>query len=70
VFGAALLVASLVIAGLTAGLATVQNESHGFFLGVRLHGLGSQVLLERSNGANHAGGFVGTYIGPYARLDR
>jgi xylan 1,4-beta-xylosidase len=116
------------VAGQTAGLAAFQNEFHHFFLGVRRHGAGLQILLERSAGPDHdggpqtiarvdlpapapdlvylkiegdgraysfsyatrpagwlvlndhedgtilstivAGGFVGTYVGPCARIDR
>ena len=43
------------VAGQTAGLAAFQNESHNFFLGVRRHGPGLQVLLERSAGGDHGG---------------
>ena len=108
-------------AGVAAGLAVFQNETHSFFLGVRRHEGGDEVFLERNGGAPRAevvataslpeggrialriagnggayafayavspgdwkilrekedgtllstaraGGFVGAYVGPFARL--
>lgn len=43
------------VAGETAGLAAFQNESHHYSLGVRRHGAGLQVLLERSAGEGPGG---------------
>jgi alpha-N-arabinofuranosidase len=34
--------------GVSAGLVAFQNESHYFFLGVRRHGAGAEVFLERA----------------------
>jgi alpha-N-arabinofuranosidase len=38
--------------GVSAGLVAFQNETHHFFLGVRRHGAGVEIFLERAAGAD------------------